>query len=32
MSTKELIRGTLQRLLEEKEYAEISMKVIRYCL
>lgn len=28
MSTKELIRGTLQKLLEEKEYTEISMKEI----
>ena len=27
-STKELIRDTLQKLLEEKDYAEISMKEI----
>ena len=26
LSTKELIRDTLQKLLEEKDYAEISMK------
>ena len=28
ISTKELIRDTLQKLLEEKDYAEISMKEI----
>lgn len=28
LSTKELIRDTLQKLLEEKDYAEISMKEI----